>query len=115
MHGNEHGNSVLVVKCTVRAVRDHVEDIGVRPDTLVKRMKNRLHGLCDSPFVGRIRIISTTVTETRMKSAVKTKAKNVKNNTRCALSLHYNGSRSRKTQSSLADTLQCWLGRVYCV
>ncbi len=42
-------------------------------------MKNRLHGLCDSPFVGRIRIISTTVTETRMKSAVKTKAKKTNN------------------------------------
>ena len=58
MHGNEHGISVLVVKCTVRAVRDHEEDIGVRPETLVKRMKNRLHGLCDSPFVQHITLLT---------------------------------------------------------
>ena len=79
MHCNEHGNSVLAVKCTVRAVRDHEEDVGVRPDTLVKRMKNRLHDLRESPFIGRISIISTTVTETRMKLAVKTKAKKTNN------------------------------------
>jgi hypothetical protein len=62
MHGNEHGISVLVVKCTVRAVRDHEEDIGVRrvlrPNTLVKRMKNCLHGLCDSPFVQHITLLT---------------------------------------------------------
>ncbi len=79
MHDNEHGNSVLVVKCTVRVVRDHGEDIEVRPDTLVKQMNNHLHGPCYSPFVGRIRIISTTVTETQMMSAVKTKAKKTNN------------------------------------
>ena len=58
MHGNEHGVSVLVLKCTVRAVREHEADIGVRPDTLVKRMKNRLHGLCNSPFVQHITLLT---------------------------------------------------------
>ena len=39
MHGNEHGISVLCIKCTVRAIRDHELELGLRPDTLVARMK----------------------------------------------------------------------------
>jgi hypothetical protein len=58
MHGNEHGISALIVKCTVRAVRDFEVDIGVRPETLVRRMKNRLHGLCCSPFVQHITLLT---------------------------------------------------------
>ena len=58
MHGNEHGISVLTLKCTVRAVRDFEMDIGVRPDTLVKRMKDRLHNLCRSPFVQHITLLT---------------------------------------------------------
>jgi hypothetical protein len=58
MHCNEHGNSLLVVKSTVRAVRDYEEDIGVHPYTLVKRMKNLLHGLCDLPFVQHITLLT---------------------------------------------------------
>ena len=42
MHGNEHGNSILCVKCTVRAVRDFEVDLRLPSDTLVKRMKDRL-------------------------------------------------------------------------
>ena len=58
MHGNEHGNSMLVQKCTVRAIRDHEEVLGLRPDTLVKRMKDRLHGLCNSPSVQHITLLT---------------------------------------------------------
>ena len=49
MHGNEHGISVLILKCTVIAIRDHEAALGLRSDTLVKRMHDRLHGLCHSP------------------------------------------------------------------
>jgi hypothetical protein len=58
MHGNEHGNSVLCIKCTVRAIRDHEVELGLPQDTLVKRMKDRLHGLCDSPFVQHITLLT---------------------------------------------------------
>ncbi len=58
MHGNEHGNSMLVQKCTVRAIRDHEVVLGLRPDTLVKRMKDRLHGLCNSPSVQHITLLT---------------------------------------------------------
>jgi hypothetical protein len=58
MHGNEHGNSVLCIKCTVRAIRDHEVELGLRPDTLVARMKARLHGLCDSPHVQHITLLT---------------------------------------------------------
>jgi hypothetical protein len=54
MHGNEHCNS----KCTVRAIRDHEVELGLRPDTLVARMKARLHGLCDSPHVQHITLLT---------------------------------------------------------
>ena len=49
---------MLALKCTVRAVRDFEVDIGLRPDTLVKRMKDRLHGLCDSPFIQHITLLT---------------------------------------------------------
>ena len=58
MHGNEHGNSVLCIKCTVRAIRDHEVELGLRPETLVARMKARLHGLCDSPHVQHITLLT---------------------------------------------------------
>ena len=40
MHGNEHGISVLILKCTVIAIRDHEAKLGLRSDTLVKRMSD---------------------------------------------------------------------------
>ena len=58
MHGNEHGNSVLCIKCTIFAIRDHEAELGLPPDTLVKRMKDRLHGLCNSPFVQHITLLA---------------------------------------------------------
>jgi len=58
MHGNEHGISVLCIKCTVRAIRDHEVELGLRPDTLVARMKARLHGLCDSPHAQHITLLT---------------------------------------------------------
>ena len=58
MHGNEHGIHVLCIKCTVRAIRDHEADLGLRPDTLVARMKARLHGLCDSPHAQHITLLT---------------------------------------------------------
>ena len=58
MHGDEHGISVLCIKCTVRAIRDHEADLGLRPDTLVARMKARLHGLCDSPHAQHITLLT---------------------------------------------------------
>jgi hypothetical protein len=58
MHGNEHGISMLALKCTARAVRDFEVDIGLRPETLVKRMKDRLHGLCDSPYIQHITLLT---------------------------------------------------------
>ena len=58
MHGNEHGISVLCIKCTVRATRDHEVELGLRPDTLVERMKARLHGLCNSPDVQHITLLT---------------------------------------------------------
>ena len=38
--------------------RPNFANTGVRPETLVKRMKNRLHGLCDSPFVQHITLLT---------------------------------------------------------
>ena len=58
MHGNEHGIHVLCIKCTVRAIRDHEVELGLRPDTLVARMKARLHGLCDSPHAQHITLLT---------------------------------------------------------
>ena len=58
MHGNEHGNSVLCLKCTVRAIRDYEVELGLHPETLVKRMKDRLHGLCNSPSVQHITLLT---------------------------------------------------------
>jgi hypothetical protein len=58
MHGNEHGNTMLCIKCTVRAIRDHEVELGLRPDTLVARMKARLHGLCNSPYVQHITLLT---------------------------------------------------------
>ena len=58
MHGNEHGNSVLILKCTVYSIRDHEEELGLRSDTLVKRMHDRLHGLCNSPHVQHVTLLT---------------------------------------------------------
>jgi hypothetical protein len=58
MHGNEHGISVLILKCTVIAIRDHEAALGLRSDTLVKRMHDRLHGLCHSPFVQHVTLLT---------------------------------------------------------
>ena len=58
MHGNEHGNSILCVKCTVRAVRDFEVDLRLPSDTLVKRMKDRLLGLCDSSVVQHMTLLT---------------------------------------------------------
>ena len=58
MHGNEHGNSILCVKCTVRAVRDLEVDLRLPSDTLVKRMKDRLLGLCDSSVVQHMTLLT---------------------------------------------------------
>ena len=48
MHRNKHGNNMLALKCRVLAVRDFEVAIGLRPDTLVKRLKGSLLGLCYS-------------------------------------------------------------------
>ena len=58
MHGNEHGISVLILKCTVYAVRDLEAGLGLRSDTLVKRMHDRLHGLCHSPYVQHVTLLT---------------------------------------------------------
>jgi len=58
MHGNEHGTSMLVYKCTVLTIRDFEQEIGLRPGTLIKRFKDRLHGLCSSPFVQHITLLT---------------------------------------------------------
>jgi len=58
MHGNEHGTSSLVVKCTVRSIRKFEVDVGARPGVLVQRMKDRLHGLCNSPFIQHITLLA---------------------------------------------------------
>ena len=58
MHGNEHGNTILCIKCTVLAIREHEGKLGLRPETLVNRMKDRLHGLCDSPFIQHITLLT---------------------------------------------------------
>ena len=58
MHGNEHGNSILCVKCTVRAIRDFEVDLRLPSDTLVKRMKDRLLGLCDSSVVQHMTLLT---------------------------------------------------------
>jgi hypothetical protein len=31
MHGNEHGNTILCIKCTVLAIREHEGKLGLRP------------------------------------------------------------------------------------
>ena len=58
MHGNEHGISVLILKCTVIVIRDHEAKLGLRSDTLVKRMSDRLHGLCSSPCVQHVTLLT---------------------------------------------------------
>jgi hypothetical protein len=49
---------MLCIKCTVRAIRDHEKELGLHADTLVKRMKDRLHGLCSSPFIQHITLLT---------------------------------------------------------
>jgi hypothetical protein len=51
MHGNEHGNSMLSVKCSVIKLRNIGEELNLRPDVFIKRLKTRLLGLCDSSSV----------------------------------------------------------------
>ena len=58
MHGNEHGNSVLCLKCTVRAVRDYEVALRLPSETLVKRMKDRLLGLCGSSAVQYVTLLT---------------------------------------------------------
>jgi hypothetical protein len=58
MHGNEHGNSVLCLKCTVRAVRDYEVALHLPSETLVKRMKDRLLGLCGSSAVQYVTLLT---------------------------------------------------------
>ena len=58
MHGNEHGNNVLCLKCTVRAVRDHELALRLPAETLVKRMKDRLLGLCGSSAVQYVTLLA---------------------------------------------------------
>ena len=58
MHGNEHGNSMLAVKCTVRAVREFESAVQARPDSIVKRLRRRLHGLCDSADIQHVTLLT---------------------------------------------------------
>ena len=58
MHGNEHGNSMLVIKCTVRSVREFETAVGARPDSIVQRLRRRLHGLCNSTDIQHVTLLT---------------------------------------------------------
>ncbi len=58
MHWNENWTNSLVVKCTVRSICKFEVAVGARPDVLVQRMKDRLHGLCNSPFIQHITLLA---------------------------------------------------------
>jgi hypothetical protein len=49
---------MLCIKCTVRVIRDHEKELGLHADTQVKRMEDRLHGLCSSPFIQHITLLT---------------------------------------------------------
>jgi hypothetical protein len=51
MHSNEHGNSMLTVKCTVIKLRNLGDKLKVSQGALVKRLQTRLLNLCNSPSV----------------------------------------------------------------
>ncbi len=89
MHCNEHGNSMLTTKCTVIKLRKHAEKefpFGVRraDGTLrlywcTEKQHSMVHWASTYETVGRCRTISANVTESRMKTAVKTKARKINN------------------------------------
>ena len=58
MHGNEHGNSMLSVKCSVIKLRNIGEELNLRPDVFIKRLKTRLLGLCDSSSVQHLTLLT---------------------------------------------------------
>ena len=60
MHSNEHGNSMLAVKCTIRAVREFESSVTAqaRPDSIVQRLRRRLHGLCDSADILHVTLLT---------------------------------------------------------
>ena len=58
MHGNEHGNSMLTVKCSVVKPRNFGEDLNLSPGVFVKCLKTRLLGLCDSPSVQHLTLLT---------------------------------------------------------
>jgi len=58
MHGNEHGNSMLVYKCTIRSVREFESEVGARPESIVKRLHHRLLNMCESSDIQHITLLT---------------------------------------------------------
>ena len=58
MHGNEHGNSMLAVKCTVHAVSEFESSVQAQPDSIVQRLRRRQNGLCDSVDIQHVTLLT---------------------------------------------------------
>ena len=58
MHGNEHGNSMLVYKCTIRSVREFEVEVGARPDSIVKRLHRHLLNMCGSTTIQHVTLLT---------------------------------------------------------
>ena len=58
MHSNEHGNSMLTAKCTVIKLRNFGEELNLSPGVFVKCLKTRFLGLCDSPSVQHLTLLT---------------------------------------------------------
>jgi hypothetical protein len=57
MHSNEHGNSMLTVKCSVIKLRNYGEELNLSPEVFIKRLKTRFLGLCDSSSVQHLTLL----------------------------------------------------------
>jgi hypothetical protein len=58
MHGNEHGNNMLTMKCSVIKLRNFGEELNLSPEVFIKRLKTRLLGLCDSSSVQHLTLLT---------------------------------------------------------
>ena len=58
MHGNEHGNSMLVYKCTIRSVREFELAVGAPQGSIVKVLHRRLLIMCESSTVQHVTLLT---------------------------------------------------------
>ncbi len=58
MHGNEHCNSMLTVKCSVIKLQNFGEELNLSSGVFITRLKTRFLGLCDSSSVQHLTLLT---------------------------------------------------------